>query len=305
MRRFRNHDDFREELGKVRARFEKGKPQTFDRLQQLIAGASHQRGSTRWTAEDLLEAHARTYLIDGFLRALNWNINFTDEPLSLAPELPVKAGQEGETKFLDYLGFEKETTTPLLIVEAKRPSASLPRAAATAQYDQNARLRKIMAGGLRGSNIPAPWLRWLDQLRTYCRCLEAAGLRSVCITNGDWLIIFADPRNAFIADGPVDQDQIYIYESFREVNRRSDEVFSFLEYYSLARDLPEFVPGDLPSLLRGCSSASTMHAVRLTTTRPRMGTAKRRSCTSRRSCSSRRRRAAGSGSDPVPSPFGF
>jgi hypothetical protein len=45
--------------------------------------------------------------------------------------------------------------------------------------------------------------------------------------------------------------------------RRSDEVFRLLEYYSLAWKLPEIVPGDLPSLLAGCESASAMHAVQV------------------------------------------
>jgi hypothetical protein len=171
--------------------------------------------------------------------------------------------QESETKFLDYLGFDTQTTTPLLIVEAKRPSATLPRAQATAQYDQNARLRRIVADGLGDGKISGPWPRWLDQLRTYCRALESDGLRSVCITNGDWLIIFADPRNAFLTNGPVDHDQIYIYENFSEVHRRSEEVFRLLEYYSLAGNLPEIVPGDLPSLFAGCRSASAMHAIQV------------------------------------------
>jgi hypothetical protein len=263
MRRFRNHSDFREEIAKIRKSFEDKNSQVLERLQDSLSDAEPRPGASRRMAGELLEAHARTYLIDGFLYALNWNVNFSSEPLSLAPELPVKVTQDSETKFLDYFGFDRETTAPMLIVEAKRPNATLPRGAATAQYDQNARLRKIVANGLSGREISGPWPRWFDQLRTYCRALEGAGLRSVCITNGNWLIIFADPRDAFFTDGPVDQDRIYIYENFGEKYRRSDEIFRLLEYYSLAQKLPEIVPGDLPSLLAGCGSARAMHAIQV------------------------------------------
>jgi hypothetical protein len=112
MRRFRNHSDFREEIAKVRNSFESKHSQVLERLQDSLSGAELRRGVSRRMAEELLEAHARTYLIDGFLYALNWNINFSNEPLSLAPELPVKVSQDSETKFLDYLGFDRQTTAP-------------------------------------------------------------------------------------------------------------------------------------------------------------------------------------------------
>ena len=156
MRRFRNHTDFREEIANVRRSFVSKNSQVLERLQHSLAGPEPEPGTSRRMAEELLEAHARTYLIDGFLYALNWNISFSNEPLSIAPELPVKMTQESETKFLDYLGFDKQTAAPLLIVEAKRPSATLPRGPATAQYDQNGRLRKIVADGLSGGKISGP-----------------------------------------------------------------------------------------------------------------------------------------------------
>lgn len=72
MRRFRNHSDFREEIAKVRISFESKTSQVLERLQDSLSGAGPPRGASRRMAEELLEAHARAYLIDGFLYALNW-----------------------------------------------------------------------------------------------------------------------------------------------------------------------------------------------------------------------------------------
>lgn len=81
--------------------------------------------------DESLEAHSRAYFVNGFLAALNWRLDVTPEDglPNLIPEAPVSSSETGRRRFLDYLGFERGTTRPLLVVETKRPSAPLPRLA--------------------------------------------------------------------------------------------------------------------------------------------------------------------------------
>jgi hypothetical protein len=87
----------------------------------------------RQTALDLLdealEAHARAYIVNGILAALNWRIDSRPEDGlgELIPEAPVLSLLTDTTRFLDYLGLERNTTLPLLVVETKRPSGALPQ----------------------------------------------------------------------------------------------------------------------------------------------------------------------------------
>jgi hypothetical protein len=53
-----------------------------------------------------------------------------DEYANLLPEVPLKSRDSGNTRRLDYLGLERHTDRPLLIVESKRPSSRLPESSA-------------------------------------------------------------------------------------------------------------------------------------------------------------------------------
>ena len=76
----------------------------------------------------MLEAHAREFMVNSVLEALNWRMSIAgDEYLpNLVPEAPLQSVGRDTTRFLDYLGLERETDRPLLIVESKRPSSKLP-----------------------------------------------------------------------------------------------------------------------------------------------------------------------------------
>lgn len=98
---------------------------------QMVATIRAKFASGADTAVDeSLEAHLRVYVINDLLRALNWNMGVAPEAglPNLVPEAPIwSAGTESQ-RFLDYLGVERgDCERPLLIVETKRPSASLPQ----------------------------------------------------------------------------------------------------------------------------------------------------------------------------------
>jgi hypothetical protein len=78
---------------------------------------------------EVLEYQIRVWVVDGFLRSLNWiqssSWNSRPQFVNMAPELTVTSGK-GTKRRMDYFGYESDTRRPLLIVEAKRPSDELP-----------------------------------------------------------------------------------------------------------------------------------------------------------------------------------
>ena len=145
-----------------------------------------------------LEVHARVYFVNAFLASLNWGLDKspTDGLPNLVPEVPVRSAETGSIRFLDYLGLERETNRPLLIVETKRPRARLPRT-----WTPAATYSEIVSRGLAGEKLIGEWNEWLDTLRDYVRSVYQRNQvvpRRVVITNGEWLILFLDPERAFL-----------------------------------------------------------------------------------------------------------
>ena len=68
--------------------------------------------------DESLEIHIREYVVNGILAALNWRHDQSpDDGLpTLFSEVPVHSQQNDTVRFLDYLGLEKRSNAPLLIV---------------------------------------------------------------------------------------------------------------------------------------------------------------------------------------------
>lgn len=123
--------------------------------------------------EDLLdyslEVHAREYIVNSLLAALNWRLDAQPEEglPNLVPEVPVRSSERGTLRFLDYLGRERQTNNPLLIVETKRPNAELPQA-----WNPAATYSEIISMGLAGEALNGEWSKWLGDLRDYVRSIH-------------------------------------------------------------------------------------------------------------------------------------
>jgi hypothetical protein len=121
-------------------------------------------------AQQELEFHRRCYIINDLLALLNWRLD--ELPHSglpnLIPEQPVTSIDTSRTRFLDYLGFERETERPLLIVEAKRtlntPTLTTPSEVGTHSTDPV----KALVRGLRGEQLTGQWSDWLKTLGKLC-----------------------------------------------------------------------------------------------------------------------------------------
>src|SRR4030095_15094831 len=92
--------------------------------------------------------------------ALNWRLDAKPEDglPNLIPEAPIASEEKGTTRFLDYLGFERQTNSPLLIVETKRPSSGLPQL--VTPFDSSSD-PEIISRGLAGEPLMGQWPEWL------------------------------------------------------------------------------------------------------------------------------------------------
>lgn len=213
--------------------------------------------------DESLEAHSRVYIVNALLAALNWRLDASPEDglPNLVPEAPIESVQRGTTRFLDYLGLERNTSKPLLVVETKRPSSLLPRLRKFANS-----FSEIVSRGLSGESLTREWSAWLTDLRDYVRSIYAKVMRSprrVVLTNGDWLIIFLDPPDAFLDEGTRNANRILVFEDRSDVERRFVELFRHLEHWTVLGETPGLTPGELPFHIAGNAVDCLMYGLRL------------------------------------------
>jgi hypothetical protein len=217
-----------------------------------------------------LEAHIRSYVIDPLLAALNWS---TDENLTI--EALVRSQETGYRRRLDYLGTESGTVNPLLVVEAKRPNAPKPEPA----IQRNFTYPELLAGSLtllkqdlqKDLDLKGSWADWIRTLFDYVNSLAGPIPVRVAMTNGDWLIVFEDPANAFKGADPVSPDSIRVYGSLADILKNANEVFASLNYDALVPLGRAIEAGEILGLIDRQTVTHAMRAVRITYTDTQTG----------------------------------
>ena len=204
---------------------------------------------------------------------VNWDPN-------LFPEIAVRSEVSGTRRFLDYLGIERSTNNPLLIVEAKRPNSPLP-ALATLPDISTKRMKQtnvqsaipatdtgsfVISQGLAGKPLVGDWSQWLQDLRGYVRSVNAnTGKvpKRVVITNGDSLILFLQPAEAFVDEDECDPRSILVFPTSEEILEGSAVLFSKLEHQAVLGEAPVLRPVELPFHLEPSHIQNAMHGLRL------------------------------------------
>jgi hypothetical protein len=216
--------------------------------------------------DNSLEHHTRQYVVDHFLKALNWHFE-TDLP-NLVAEAPVYSVGEKTTRFLDYLGVDEHGQKALLIVETKRPNSKLPlpKGNRTGKPPRGESYESLISLSLSDNNqLTEEWQDWLKTLRDYSQSIKVGSNQSpkrVIITNGDWLVIFSDPENTFSSQSP-NQNNIFVYENWSEIEEKSGEVFRLLEYHEVLGIAPSLSLGEINFHLNPGKLDRAMFGVRL------------------------------------------
>ena len=219
--------------------------------------------------DSLLEAHERQYLIDYFLHALNWHfeIGVSSMP-NLVPEAPVHSITEKTTRFLDYLGLDEAMEQALLIVETKRRSSNLPlpKRNRTGNPPRGESFESIIISSLMGSTeLTEEWQEWLKTLRDYSQSVKnklGQAPRRVVITNGNWLILFLDPDDAFSSSSPS-QSKIKVYQNWDAVKEKYNEIFKLLAYHEVLGGVPSLSVGEISFYLSAERVDRAMFGIRL------------------------------------------
>lgn len=264
MSRVRNANEF---LLRIRGATSKYNECFSTRIRDLRARYADSPAPKKQLLDESLEAHIRAYVVNDLLAGLNWRQDQqTQDGLpNLVPEAPVRSSQsKGTVRFLDYLGFECGTTRPLLIVETKRPSASLPRLSAPASPASFH--SEVVVRGLKGESLVGDWNTWLDDIRDYVSSILAGGgtvPRRVLVTNGDWIILFVDPQDSFFHSGTQDPSQILVFQNAAEVQERFSELFQLAEYSKVLGAVPPLSVGEIGFYLKSSEISHAMYGLRI------------------------------------------
>lgn len=272
MTRAFNADDFLLVFRRVRGQYENTFSKQLQALREMLASASE---SGRSKVNPDLEAHVRVYYVNAVLEALNWRMDTQagDMGPNLVPEAALTSLERGTRRFLDYLGIERETGLPLLVVESKRPSAELPKLRNPSTVYS---LPMLVSKGLGGAELAHDWNKWLISIRDYVRSVHAATDRAplrAIITNGDWYIVFMDPEDSFLERGSCNPANIAVFKGGEisdgqpatppETESRYREFFDCLEYHKVVANAPPMSPGTLAFNIDGKNVERVMHGLRL------------------------------------------
>jgi hypothetical protein len=213
--------------------------------------------------EEALEAHGRTYLIDGMLKALRWVITPSTpaEITSMIPEAQVDSAM-GVRRYMDYFGYEREVNQPLLVVEAKRPSPfPIPSGGSTETASA-----EVASWISKPTVAPGEWKKWIPSLQDYVvSVFNRTGrfpLRAA-ITDGDWIVIFENASDAFGATGTRDARFIHAFSDKSDVDDRYDLVFRLLDQRLVSRSASEIPPGAIAGVIDPAIVVKLFHGLRV------------------------------------------
>lgn len=257
MSRVRNATAFLLKFRSIQNEYQKLFASHIERVRLEYAGTPSQSN-----IDIMLEHHVREYIVNAVLDALNWRMdrNLKDDLPNLIPEASLRSQQTGTIRRLDYLGLEKDTHKPLLIVETKRPSAKLPYLHGAFNHSE------VIVRGLKGQDLGSVWNEWLRDIKDYVRSAHKQTQnfpRRVVITNGDWLVLFLDPSDSFLETGTFDPAVVIVFTDSSDIERRYSELFNNLEFGSVLDKIQPLTLGELASHIEGAALDRVMHGLRL------------------------------------------
>lgn len=191
----------------------------------------------------VLERASRRFLIDSFLRALDWN---PDNPDHMAEEARAST-LSGERLYFDYLGLNAQRHAPVLLFEAKGYDVPLPREAHGTELDSNGMSYLIAEAvdAIKRGNTSLPviseWGEFLRSMHTYISALDELGrttLRRAAISAGQWLIVFSEPLAIFLNPGPANVEHILCFTNMEAILEASETLYKLLHRTYLVDTLP-------------------------------------------------------------------
>ena len=221
--------------------------------------------------DDLLEHHARAYILDELLASMGYTTRPTGgDFINLLTEAFIRGDHtKPHTLFLDYLGMDGLANLPLLVFEAKRFGLAGPGTLVAAfERKLASRVSKPSGGKLdtslpealaaafrRPASVTEEWSDHIKQLKKYYKAIVKKFGQPpavMAIGNGEWLVMIHNPKEVFtgtpsaacfwVLDEPGQPGEAY--------RRHYDEIHAALAYERLAPQSPYLFPESLPHSLR-------------------------------------------------------
>jgi hypothetical protein len=255
----RSANDFRITYRRLQADYERKYGQKVAEVRAALADPKRKN----LDLEDALEAHVRTYLIDGILSALRWQI-VSSTPAEIANMIPEAQVDPvtGNRRYMDYFGYEREVNQPLLVVEAKRPS-KFPVSPGGSTETASETVSKWLR---RPNSAPGEWKQWIPSLQQYVLSVFERTSQfpmRAAITDGNWLVIFEDPGDSFGAAGTRDLRFVHAFTDKADVDDRYDLVFRLLYQRFVSRFAPDVLPGAIAGLIDPAKVVQLLHGLLL------------------------------------------
>jgi len=191
----------------------------------------------------------------------------------MIPAVPIASLARGSIRFLDYLGSERETNKPLLLVETKRPNSRLPqRRNSVVQYGSESTAEVICrrVSDTNSIDLGAEWNEWLGTLRDYICSVQGHTEdvpRRAVITNGRWLVVFIDPGDTFLESGNCNPQNVLVYEDGKDatsptqLEERFEEIFGWLEHQHVLNKAQPLLASQVPFHVRSDLIDQVMHGL--------------------------------------------
>lgn len=214
------------------------------RSRERLLREEYARGpETSRVPKELTERVTRRFLVDEFLRALDWD-----------PGDPERAVEEARTShpsgdwlFLDYLGVDPHSRSPAVIFEAKSFDIEPPRPPRGKRPTSRempvmiaAAIDALRRGDIK-TGVLAEWTEYLGDMHRYLLSMDSKGrasLQRVVMSSGRWIIIFEAPCQTFLGDKPAEPELIHCFIDFDEILAGSDDILDLLHRERLVDTLP-------------------------------------------------------------------
>lgn len=139
-----------------------------------------------------LEHHARVYIVDPLLEALGWQIrpNNSATPVNMITEFGADGlASASNRQYFDYLGSERSTDRPLLLVETKSFAELLPGGAGKTRDVQRRDILRVLN---QPANRPPTkaWREHSEQVRDYLeRIVARRGVPPPLRAHDQWSVV--------------------------------------------------------------------------------------------------------------------
>jgi len=187
------------------------------------------------------EHTTRVHLLDEFVELLGWRLGLGGD---MSEEARLK---NGTVTRMDYLGVASESSTPVLLIEAKawdKPFITSRGQGRNASFEYATLIAQAInhwrnAGDRTTSPAAPEWHDYLEQVGGYvCGLLDVHEheLPRAVVTSGQWLIVFKRPVATFRSEPPSAID-IVVFQKVDYVSR-ARELYGLLSLATLHVEVP-------------------------------------------------------------------